>query len=240
MPLTITHPWGTFKAWPDIVGHALETGVVWDQQIQSTLERSNPAGWAIDLGANIGFWTVWLARRHPRVIAVEAHPTTYQLLLENLLANDVQLKVDAYNYAAYDRLTPMALAPAEWVGWPIPDELNLDTCTYGSSVAFMPAEQVTKVPMVTGVPVDSLVPEGAHVSVIKCDVQGCDLRALMGLEKTIARCRPIICYEVETGASVWHGDDLAAYETWFNARGYRVSCIQVGLWDFAAIPEELG
>lgn len=238
MPLTITHPWGTFKAWPDIVGHALETGVVWDQQIQATLERSDPAGWAIDLGANIGFWTIWLARRHPHVIAVEAHPSTYQLLLDNLHANGVMDRVEPYQCAAYDRPTEMALAPPEWVGWPIPDELNLDTCTYGSSVAFLPAAQVQKPALVQARPIDDLIPADVHVSVIKCDVQGCDLRALMGLERTITRCRPIICYEVETGASVWHGDDLAAHEAWFKKLGYRVEVIQVGLWDFAAIPEE--
>lgn len=236
MTLSIAHPLGTFRAWPDIVGNILQTGVFWDEQIRPSMDAGDPAGWAIDLGANIGFHTVYLARRYAQVIAVEAHPSTYQLLLENLKANGVLEKVYPFHYAAYDREIEMALAPAEYVGWPIPDEIDLSSCTYGSSVAFLPIDKHPKPAMVRGGPIDAFVPPDAHVSMIKCDVQGCDLRALMGLEKTIRRCRPVICYEVETSAAVWHGDHLPDHEAWFDTLGYDVSVIQVGLWDFAARP----
>lgn len=239
-PILVEHPLGLFQAWPDIVGHMLQTGVFWDEQVKRVLDAGDPGGWAIDLGANIGFHTVYLARRYAQVIAVEAHPSTYQLLVQNLRVNGVHDKVHPWNVAAYDRLIEMALAPAEWVGWPIPDALDLSTCTYGSSVAFMPTDKLPQTPLVKGVPIDTLVPPEAPIQVIKCDVQGCDLRALMGLERTIRQWRPYICYEVETGASVWHGDDLAAHEAWFTTLDYEVELIQAGLWDFAAWPKERG
>src|SRR5262245_58199159 len=232
--ITVQHPLGTFACWDDIVGRALQTGVFWDEQIRVVLDAGDPAGWAIDIGANIGFHTVHLARRYAHVVAVEAHPKTFELLQANLAANGVADKVTALNLAAFDRRVAMALAPGELVGWHIPDDLDLSQCYSASSVVFLPAEAVGKLPLVEGWPLDDVLPPGCDVQVIKTDAQGCDLRALMGLEQTIARCRPVVAFEIEQDIARHHGDSWADHASWLEARGYEVWRLHDQTCDFGA------
>ncbi len=49
------------------------------------------SGWLIDVGANIGFITLWLATRFPnaRVLSIDAAPETFQRLKEHLELNQI-------------------------------------------------------------------------------------------------------------------------------------------------------
>ncbi len=53
---------------------------------------ADTGGWFVDLGANIGFISLWLATRFPnaRVLAVEAFPRTYEKLVENIRLNQIR------------------------------------------------------------------------------------------------------------------------------------------------------
>jgi FkbM family methyltransferase len=55
----------------------------------------------VDLGAHVGSFTVWAARRSPKaqLLAVEPNPETFQLLLRNLHDNGLQDRVNAVNAA---------------------------------------------------------------------------------------------------------------------------------------------
>ncbi len=48
--------------------------------------------WFVDLGANIGFVSLWLATHFPkaRILSVEAFPRTYERLLENIRLNNLK------------------------------------------------------------------------------------------------------------------------------------------------------
>jgi tRNA/tmRNA/rRNA uracil-C5-methylase (TrmA/RlmC/RlmD family) len=114
---TVTGPWGSFRAWDhDILGNAIAKGEFWDQQIQSAIDEADPTGWAIDLGANIGWFTVYMAKRFAHVLAVEAHPGTYKLLVENVTSHEVTHKVTTIGGAAYDAAVDLWMVPAVWHG----------------------------------------------------------------------------------------------------------------------------
>ena len=55
----------------------------------------------VDIGAHVGCFTVWAARRapHARLLAVEPNPETFQLLVQNIRSNGLEDRVVAINAA---------------------------------------------------------------------------------------------------------------------------------------------
>ena len=236
MPERVETAQGPFWCWPDIVRNALAKGEFWDQQIQPTIDSASRNGWALDLGANIGWFTVYMARRFDGVVALEAHPATYELLLQNLVANQVADTVVARQLAAYARAVPLRLATGPMMGFQLPHETDLDQCTSGSSVAFYPETHHPHGLVVQGMPVDDLIQADLPVTFIKVDVQGCDLPALRGLARTIRRCRPLIVFEYEMGLSIGHGDTWQDHLDFFAGLDYAVQRIREDLGDYVARP----
>lgn len=235
----IPGPYGTFTAWDqDIIGNALAKGEFWDAQIRPFLDEAGPKGWALDLGANIGFFSVYLARIASRVIAVEAHPRTFQILLDNLTRNQVADRVWPLWGAAYDRVTTLRLVPGAWCGWTLPSELDLDQCPSSSSIAFFPESADPRLAdklAVPAFPLDPIIPPD-RISLVKVDCQGCDLRAMMGIREVLRRDRPLVVFEVEHGLMKAHGDSWDGYRAFFAALDYTVTRVRPDLWDYVARP----
>lgn len=236
MPRVVANLQGTFKVWTDPVGDAIAAGRFWDEHLRAAMDAADPDGLAIDVGANVGFHTVYLARRFKHVLALEAHPSTYQLLCRNVIENNVTTRVTALQFAAYDKITVLQMASGLLLGWQVPSETDLDLCKGAASLAFVPegvgAPGDLRVPTVT---VDSLVDSLTRVTFIKIDAQGCDLRALYGMSDLIARDNPPIIFEVEEEASLWHGDTLEAYFQFFLERDYSVTRIKEKFDDYYAV-----
>jgi FkbM family methyltransferase len=210
----------------------LESGAFWDAQLLPFLEEAK-RGWALDLGANVGVFSRWLSERHDHVIAIEAHPTTFEMLVKN-----VPVTVECIRAAAYNTPGVLWLAPTETVGWQTDD---LAISPNASSVPFLPSGSKFRQSGSHGVASlawvgDMSLPKNAPITVIKCDVQGCDLRALKGLTKTITRCRPLILFEYEGQASSWHGDTWEDYLAFFESLDYGVERVREDIWDFVARP----
>lgn len=238
MPTLIDHPLGRFWVWPDSVGRDLQRGGFWDEHLRPAMDAADPSGWALDLGASTGWFTVYLARRFAHVLAVEAHPTTYRLLLQTLAMNHLLGGgvVTPMWVAAYDRPATLRMATEAEIGWTLPSYVHLDGAVCASGVAFRPDGIQPDHLQVAALPVDDLVPPTARVTLIKVDVQGCDLRALHGLSKTIARCRPPVLFEYEAISQDWHGDGLEAYLAFFAEREYTVAQVHPSFQDYLAVP----
>lgn len=210
----VTTHFGKFLVDPvDCIGSTTKAGTLWDgpgflQPIALEYGRLGEVGTTIlDVGANIGTFSVWLASRGAwRVIAVEPVPETLLYLKANLDLNQnvCAETVIPLEIAAYDRQTRMSAG-------------NVDTHNLG------------------GTPVKELMPEGliqadrldhwAHcfgqrVSLIKIDAQGCDGRAILGLEETIAHHRPVIVFEWEAGLAQAHDLTLDELKAWLATRHY--------------------
>ena len=220
---------GPFAVWDaDHLGQQLEAGTWWDAHLRPFLDSADPSGWAIDIGANVGWFTRYLLQRHAGVIAVEAHIDTFQLLVQNVPPGERAILLHG---VAYDRPAWFDRAPNALLGWSAD---SMAQCPNASSVAFVRCH-TPAYPAVPGVVVDHTVGD-LRVSLIKVDAQGCDLRALRGLRQTIRRDRPLIVFEFEEAAASWHGDDWDDYEQFFAREGYGVERVREDLWDFVARP----
>lgn len=185
----------------DCVGTTLKAGTLWDGPgfllpIAYEYGHLGEEGYTIlDVGANIGSWTVFLARENAwRVIAVEPIPQTLLYLKANLDLNQALTasRVILLEIAAYDHRCMMKLA-----GTFNPDNL-------GAS-ALIPS----LAGKVKAAPLDDYVHVfGPKVGLIKIDTQGSDGKVLHGLQWTLAHYRPVVVFEWEAELALQHTDDV--------------------------------
>ena len=130
-----------------------------------------------DVGANIGAHTVAMASKAQRVIAFEPQRRIYNILCANVALNELDRSV-----------RPMRLA----VGEQRVAEYEIDVLDYmNEDNNYGAFSMETKV----GGDVVGIVPLEQPVSLIKIDVQGWELKVLIGAQAMIRRNRPIIYCE---------------------------------------------
>ncbi|WP_262322647.1 FkbM family methyltransferase [Acidiferrimicrobium sp. IK] len=156
----------------------------WEPEEGRLLRRLlRPGSRFLDVGANIGYFSLLAAKAHPgiRVDAVEPFPPTCELLRMNLWLNGVDAAV--WPVALDHRRTTLSIHAAEHnVG-----DARVADVTAGDS------ELVDIV--VPAVPGDEIF-AGRTFDVIKLDVQGWELEVLTGLRQTI-RAAERLCVVAE-------------------------------------------
>ncbi len=141
-----------------------------------------PGTLVIDVGANIGFFTVRFARWVSvggRVLAIEPETTNLARLRRALSARNLQSQVEIIAAAATDRAGPVHLD----VNPDHPGDHRL--AATGQPVA--------------GVTVDQLVAERgwSPVSLMKIDVQGAEAAVIAGAREVLTRLRPALYVEID-------------------------------------------
>jgi FkbM family methyltransferase len=224
--MLIRTPLGPFEVYPTgTITRALQDGQWWDDHLKPILDEA-ARGMAIDIGAHFGWFTLYLAQRH-EVIAVEPWPATFALLTQNVQRRPgLQHRIQCWPLAAYDRTTALEFARTND---------RTDAGAFGfTRPSFIPEQD--SYGMVAAVALDTYLPPDAPVTVIKCDAQGADLRALRGLQQTIVRCRPLIVFEWEEGMAAWQGDSWQDYLDFFGWLNYSVVRISMDYYDYVARP----
>ena len=147
-------------------------------------------GLALDIGANVGNWTVALAERCGEVHAFEPNPQCHHMLLGHLAGRG---NVRVFEAAVGDdvgdmllRLYPHHSHASAYVG----DEL--DTISRGDEV-----EKVT-VPLLS---LDALGYWMRPVDYMKVDVEGGEVAVVQGAARTLVAWRPSLLIEVHTSAN---------------------------------------
>lgn len=219
--LTANTPYGTYR-YPatDSIGQKIASNVFWDDHLRSAIDRVEPGRVMVDAGANLGFFSIYLARKGVKVHAFEPCNGVFELLAENVALNGVQDLVTLHKTALYSVDGP--LHKNTQCGWTYPatssGELDFDHIVNTGQLALMPGSG--GIYSMEGRTLDSFHLE--DVALIKSDVQGCDLQMLKGARETIERCKPIICFEFERVPSAVHGDTKATYEAFVEEIGYRI------------------
>ena len=136
----------------------------------------------LDVGANVGYFSILGARivgPSGAVVAIEPEPTNYALLCANLW------EARAVN------VEPIRAAASSFDG-PLSLSVSRENCGDHRSFLKRPLDQVLEV---VGVRVDEVFAPDARVDVIKIDIQGADHRAVLGMERLVARCEPVLLVE---------------------------------------------
>jgi FkbM family methyltransferase len=143
-----------------------------------------PGDWALDIGANVGHYTLRMAElvgREGRVVAVEPVPDTFALLAANARLFRYE-NVSLLNIAASDRVASMSIEIPQFAG----GLTNYYQARLASSEDGL---------RVLTLPIDSLALPA--VRLVKIDVEGHELPVLRGMRALLERDHPALI--VETG-----------------------------------------
>jgi FkbM family methyltransferase len=158
----------------DPVSQSIAKSGIWESFESELIWRSlRPGDCFIDIGANIGYFSVLAAARvgwEGRVIAFEPEQNNQALLQENAALNPVS------SYA----LHAVAASDADGTGQLFLNPQNLgDHQIYASDDRAAQAISLRRI--------DSLLAPDAMINLIKIDVQGAEQKAMAGLAEGLAR-----------------------------------------------------
>lgn len=189
---------------PGTVGRLFERPELEHLQLQVDRETT-----AIDVGANVGLFTVGLAVHswgRAAVMAFEPHPENYERLCRNLDVNAVPstwvMRAAAGQYSG--RATLMATHDAAYSS-----TAQLATGSPAAGQFDVPVVRVDDIWAAAGRPA---------VSVIKVDVEGAELDVLRGLGAVLAAYHPVLMVEANTEpqrlavAALLRGFDYGPYK----------------------------
>lgn len=173
-------------------------------QLGRSKDPHSKPGVFLDVGANIGAYSVALSSRFAEVIAFEPNPIVANILRANLAQNRC-LNVKVVEKA-------LGAEPSRATLFSI-EKWNIGMASLTSSEG---AEEIATVDVVRGDDLlADLVQQGVRVELLKIDVEGHEPYALQGLMNTLRVHKPLIAFEVR-------GTDLAKEITRIlTSAGYR-------------------
>lgn len=173
----------------------------------------------VDVGANVGFYSILAARRvgsAGRVVAFEPNPDNLKPLLLNKLTNDCA-QVDVRPFAVSDEPGFLSL---------------MKIVSIASTKELDPAEleYLNDAQVVYAVTLDDALAGEARVDMVKCDVDGHDFRVMAGGRAILERFRPLVVAEFNPGTlRGFSRIDPADYLRLFFALGYSATALMRGV-----------
>jgi FkbM family methyltransferase len=221
-PVIITLPEGSRLAcppWSFLASAWATVGFHEYTEALFVIDLLQPEDLFIDVGANLGFYTVIAARRGARVISVEPGARQLETLQVNQRLN-----------AITDRVTIVQCALSDFEGQ------ALFTQHLESSNRLVIAASPTDAARVPVMTLDALMARHTRITaqaaqtVLKIDTEGFDLNVLQGGRLTIERAQPVILVEIWAG-----GIDVRA---WLQSSGYGVYHYQPDQRRLIAFPDD--
>lgn len=164
----------------------------------------------LDVGANIGWYSIRFAKQHPNahIYAFEPLPISYGYLQRNLAANEVGSRVATFNYGLSDRngMVEFFIAP-----------------TNGTNASLLNVASASDAQRVVGLTLtlDTWVEnQCVRPDFIKCDVEGAELLVFRGGLQTLTQHRPVVFAELLRKWAKpfgYHPNDMLQY---FRELGY--------------------
>jgi FkbM family methyltransferase len=205
---------------------------VYESMLPGIIELLKEPCMALDVGANIGFWTVPLGRHMRklggRVAAFEPVPTNYDRLKENLRRNDLSETVQTF---------PVALGEENRTITILRDDCH--GATTGNAARVVDANlndgQVERCPLTASMVrlddmADQLHMDGLPCRFIKVDIEGSEPFFFRGAARFLATHQPIILAEVNPPWLKRNGLSWCDYLTAFGPARYRALAWQSKRW----------
>jgi len=169
----------------------------------------------VDAGANMGLYTLFVARKigaHGTVVAIEPSTRECERLLRNVAINslsNVHLLRNAVSDACSD--VDLLIADDEWSG-----HNTLGAFAYDTPLAIKERVRACRLD-------DIVSREGlSRVDIIKLDIEGAELRALKGASKILERFRPLLLLELADRALRHQGGSSSQIWDFCRQKGYRI------------------
>jgi FkbM family methyltransferase len=199
------------------VGARLRRRGVWATGETAVCQQElRPGMQVVDVGANIGYFTLLFARLvgpTGHVYAFEPEPRNFDLLQRNIARN------------GYGNITAVPKAVSRAAGtqrlYKNPDNLGDHRLAFAAA-----GRDWVDVPVIT---LDDFFPSAARVDYIKMDIQGAEYGALDGARGLIARSGSLcLITELWPGGMRAFGDDPEQYLGMLTEMGFRLSLIGSG------------
>jgi FkbM family methyltransferase len=120
----------------------------------------------VDIGANIGAYSILAASKGAKVIAIEPIPSTFKILKKNILLNNFEASVDVYNKAISDEKEKLNFSN------------NLDALNH----VLTKSEHYPDIINISAIKLDEIL-NGRIPKFIKIDVEGFETKVVKGAEK---------------------------------------------------------
>lgn len=187
------------------------------------------AGTVLDIGANLGWYSIRFAKRRPdaRVYAFEPLPSSYAYLQRNVAANDAGAQVTCFNYGLSDTSGTVEFFISPTAG----TNASLRNVAGAQDASRIIGLVLTLDQWCTN---QAVVPD-----FIKCDVEGAELLVFRGGEQTLRTHRPVVFAELLRKWSKpfgYHPNDMLAFFRRLNYRCFAVGSI--GVREIAEVTDE--
>ena len=195
----------------------VETGEYEPEAIKVLKEHISPDRDAIDVGANIGFFTCLLANclHSGRVLAAEPTPGAHKRLVANVERNDLSQKVIVFNGALADKPGTLDIEFIE-------DREEFSSLGGISHHSVRNDQNRKRIPVKVST-IDQLVSEnGLNPGLIKIDVEGAEGLVLRGATETLKSFRPVIFAEFSRELLAAKGFKAESIVAELQATGYTV------------------
>lgn len=187
------------------------------------IELGRAGGVMVDVGANLGYFSLLWASRHPanRVVAFEAAARNVETLRANVSRNGMEDRISIIPCAAAAEAGVVRFdpGPEQQRGWG------------GISMAETASSYEVK-----AVRVDEIVPEDTAVALLKVDTEGADTLVLMGCERLLKKGRiGEIWYEENWARREALGIPAGEAQRYLESMGYRVRALDKERSEFVAV-----
>lgn len=186
----------------------------------------------IDIGANIGYFSLMLAHKFPTlpVIAFEPNPNNVRFLKKNSDLNNLKnLKLFEMCLSDKEGVVEFAVPPMDESGWGRIAGTNT------------PLEGFKKVSAKCET-LDHLMEVGlfeqTKPSLLKMDIEGFEEKALRGAEKFLVKYKPILCIELNDPCLVENGSSSQNVMHFLNTLGYDGYFINGDKLEKTSVPKE--
>lgn len=195
---------------PSFFGQVLQQHHNWEAPETELVKRLvRPGDFCIDAGAYIGYYTLLMAKCGAEVLSIEANPRLFDLLSGNVGKFMTDVRPDARIHvvgAAVHDINGQASfhLPSQYDdGWG-----SLAAADSDNGLCLVPTQRL-----------DTF--EFDNVRLIKMDVEGSELQALMGLGSKINKVDYLLIECVDITKRMHYGSSAAGVGQYLQARGFR-------------------
>jgi len=201
--------------------------------IRSALQLLQPDSVVLDVGANIGFWSIPLAahlKGHGCLHAFEPVPANCRRLAENVKRNALENTVHLHQSGLSDQNRSLQISLRE-------DFAN-GAETGNASIVIDSQDLLFESTEIRVDRLDDIFEslDIGRLDFIKADIEGHEDRLLAGAANVIHRCRPILYVEINKVHYQRQGRDApTVFQEWLKANSYESALYRKGRWQLDSV-----